>query len=158
MGPQRSSHSVPSAPKALKTAHNSNYRPRCCVLQSPKWCRCKCHIVEKISREEGKCTYYPTRSPQDESRNTFNDLLHRFSSEAPEIKVSASDQRFKSKVPISINYNYNSREALWKVFSAMDVIHFNDSLQGLLKNKYWGDRNCRVAANFLVDILMPGYF
>jgi hypothetical protein len=40
----------------------------------------------------------------------------------------------------------------------MDVIHFNDSLQGLLKNKYWGDRNCRVAANFLVDILIPGYF
>lgn len=111
-----------------------------------------------MSRAEGKCPYYPTSSPQDESRNMFNDLLHSFSSESPEIKVSASNQRFKLKVPISINYNYNSREALWKVFSAMDVIQLIDSLQELLKNKYWGDRNCRVAANFLVDILIPGYY
>jgi len=158
IGPQHSSNSDSSVPEPPKTGHKSNPRPQCCVLRSPKWCLCKCHKIEKISREEGVCPYYPTSSHQDESLNVFNNLLHKFSSEAPEIKVSSSDQQFNSKVPISINYNSNSREALWKVFNAVNVIQLNDILWELLKNKYWGDRDCRVAANFLVGILIPGYF
>jgi hypothetical protein len=88
----------------------------------------------------------------------FNNLLPKFSSGSPEIKDPASDQQFNSKVPIPITYNYNSREALWKVFNVVDVIQLNDSLRELLNTKHWGDRDCRVAANFLVDILIPGYF
>jgi hypothetical protein len=130
IGPQNSSDSDSSVPEPPKTAYNTDSRPQCCVLRSPKWCRCKCHKIEKQSREEGTCPYWSTSSLQDESRNSFNDLLHRISSEDPEIKVSASDQRFNSNVPISISYSYsyNPREALWKVFNAVDVIQLNDSL------------------------------
>jgi hypothetical protein len=158
MGPQSSSDSDSSVPEPPKTAHNSNSCPRCCILRSLKWCRCKCHIIEKIGREEGICPYYPTSSHQGESLDVFNNLLNNFSSEAPEIKVSASEQQFNSNVPISINYNFDARKALWKVLDVLDVIQLKDSLQKLLTDKYCEDCDCRVAANFLVDIIIPGYF
>jgi hypothetical protein len=111
--------------------------------------------MERISHEEGICPYWSTSSLQDEGRSVFNDL-HRFSSDAPEIKISSSGQQFNSNGPISINYDFDSHKAVWKGFNTVDVIHLNDSLWELLKNKLWGDHGRRVVANFLVDILIPG--
>jgi hypothetical protein len=76
-------------------------------------------------------------------------------------RVSIGPQRSSnsdSSVPESPKTAHNSNSCPQCCVLRSPVIQLNDSLQKLLDNKYWGDHDCRVAANFVADILVPGFF